>query len=250
MSKVAVGVGKRAVAPLANVISNFIRFFAVWTGAWSVRESSLFYHSPSVKHSLQRQPRWQALRKPMRLSFFSLFAIAMAAAAVVYFGLGLIPVGSKAKTDTVAVTDSVFSKPLDEAAAPESGGAAVAAPAAAPEAASEASSEPTVDPAAEVAVDPATDPAAVASTAAGAEVANTETPVEPTPEASAPAEPVAEPVVSAEAPPASEPAAQASSGGGLSKEALAKIIAEAAANAARETAKTVAEQTARDLTQR
>lgn len=173
--------------------------------------------------------------------FLPLAGITTVLAVVSYFGLSLlIPHQTHEAPQEALKAEDVFAGEASESNAPP--------PPTAPEAATEAaaaSSEPL--PTDTEALMPSDSAEATGEAPPMETVA--EAPVEAAPEPAAaepaPEAPVESAPVIAEAPASSAPAATVGSGTGLSRDELARIVAEAAARSAAETAKAIAEQATR-----
>jgi len=195
----------------------------------------------------------------MNKSILPITGVAVVLAVGSFYGLNfMFPHDKVAKKDTSIKADDIFAARVDESVADGSAIVAEAEPApviaeggteTVADANAEASSDPTAVDAA--ATDPAATDATATDTAATDASAAPEATAEPVPVETAAApepapeptpEPVAEPVA------ASQPTPPAPSG--LSRQELAKIVADAAAKAAAETAKEIAEQAARDAAAR
>lgn len=204
----------------------------------------------------------------MSKKFLPLAGIAVVLAIVSYLVLSfLFPHKKEVLVDTTIKSEEVFGAALDESGAeatattaePSEFGttpAPIAAdepaeptsePVAASEPIPEAASEVPVETAADVSTTPEAPTLPVTETTDEIVVESlpAETPAEETASASEPTPESAEP-----APSQSAPTATATPASGLSREQLAKIVAEAAAQAAAETAKTIVEQAARDAANR
>ena len=193
----------------------------------------------------------------MSKKFLPLAGIAMVLAVISYLLLSfLFPHKQAEVVDTSVKAESVFGSKLNEAEAQATATTAeqsdLGSSAAAPISGESAPTEPVLadESALEVPVQPAEGESA-ASTEAPVEAATAETPAateataEPIADAAPASEPAAEPASVEPSSAATEPES-ASTGSGLSREQLARIVAEAAAKAAAETAKSIAEQAARD----